>query len=79
MSTLVVSEGEPVGGGGGGGVVGGVVGGGAVVDIATFENAAVIRYASDRLDTASPAYTLAPMAIVTLLPCCLHVCPSADA
>jgi hypothetical protein len=36
----------------------------------TFENSAVAKYPFVWLVKASPAYTLAPIAIVTLLPCC---------
>jgi hypothetical protein len=81
----VAGGGVDGGGVDGGGVVdGGVEGGGVDVggDVAapvlTFEKTAVDN---DQLLwplTASPAYTLAPIAIVTLLPCCRQLCPSAD-
>jgi hypothetical protein len=60
-----------VGGGvvGGGVVGGGVVGGGVAAAMFTFENVAVANDQSLWPLRASPAYTLAPIAIVTLLPC----------
>src|SRR5687768_7146170 len=44
----------------------------------TFENAAAANDPSKWLVTASPAYTLAPIVIVALLPCCRQLCPSAE-
>ncbi len=43
-----------------------------------FENAAVASDPSSWLVTASPAYTVAPIAIVTLVPCCRQTWPLAE-
>ena len=59
-------------------IVGGVFAGAPLAPNLTLENAAVASDPSTPLATARPAYTFAPIAIVTLAPCCRQFWPSAE-